>query len=158
MTYLAQATMVDLFRMCQDARPDEIEQYKAFIGSDWNVENVVNDLFNRGGVKWAMMDDRLPFCVGGWEPLIEGVWQGWMVGTMDNWGKYWRSITKLCRQSVKIMFALENTRRLQIGVLASREKTCEWYIRGMQFHYESTMKNFGLRGEDMAIYVKFREE
>ncbi len=157
MTYMTRATMVDLLRMCQDARPDEIEQYKAFVGPEWNVEDVVNDLFNRAGFKFALMDGNLPFCVGGWEPLIEGVYQGWMVGTVDNWDKYWRSITKFCRQSVELMFNLEDTRRLQIGVLASREKTCEWYSRGMKFHYECTMKNFGLQGEDMAIYVKFRE-
>ncbi len=47
---MAKATMVDLLRMCQDARPDEIEQYKAFVGPEWNVEDVVNDLFNRAVV------------------------------------------------------------------------------------------------------------
>ncbi len=158
MTYLAEPTMVDLLRICQDARPDEIEQYKAFVGPNWSVENVVNDLFNRAGAKFAMMDGNIPFCVMGWEPIIDGIWQGWMVGTMDNWAKYWRSITKLCRQTIEIMFAIEGTRRLQIGVLSSREKTCEWYIRGIKFHYECTMRNFGSGNEDMAIYVKFREK
>ncbi len=158
MIYLAQPTMIDFLRICREARPDEIEQYEALVGVEWDTEIVVNDLFNRVGVKFAIMNENIAIAVLGWEPIIPGVWQAWMVGTMDNWDKYWRSLTKLCRETVRIMFASEETRRLQIGVLASRKKTCEWYIRGMKFHYESTMKNFGLGGEDMAIYVKFREE
>lgn len=157
MTYLAQATMLDLLQICQNARPDEIEQYRAFSSLEWDPEMVANDLFNRQGVSFSMVDDNLAFAVCGWEPIIEGVWQAWMVGTMDNWEKYWRSITKLCRKTVAVMFAGETTRRLQISVLASRTKTCEWYVRGMKFKYESTLKNFGLNGEDIAIYVKFRE-
>jgi len=156
-SYLAEATMIDLLRICRDARPDEMEQYEALVGLKWNSETVVNDLFNRDGPQFSLMVDDLPIAVVGWQPLINGVWQAWMVGTMENWDKYWRSITKLCRQTVDIMFAYEGTRRLQIAVLASRTKTCEWYIRGMKFHYEATMKDFGVGGEDMSIYVKFRE-
>ena len=157
MIYLAQVKMVDLLRICQDARPDEKEQYEALVGVKWDTEIVVNDLFNRTGTKFSLMRDNLPIAVCGWEPLIPGVWQAWMVGTMDNWDKYWRSITKLCRETIDIMFSLEGTRRLQIAVLSSREKTCEWYIRGMKFHYESTMKKFGMDGQDMSIYAKLRE-
>jgi hypothetical protein len=157
MMYLANANMIDLFRICRDARPDEIEQYEAFVGGAWDVDAVVNDLFNRSGTRFALMNDSVAIAVCGWEPVIDGVWQAWMVGTMENWEKYWRSITKLCRETVNIMFSNEGTRRLQIAVLASREKTCEWYVRGMKFHYESTMQQFGAEGEDVSIYVKLRE-
>jgi len=157
MIYLSPVRMVDLLRICQDARPDEIEQYEAFVGVEWHVETVVNDLFNRPGARWSLMEENMPLAVCGWEPVINGVWQAWMVGTMVNWDKRWRSITKLCRETIDIMFSIEGTRRLQIGVLSSRTKTCEWYIRSMKFHYESTMKNFGFGGEDLSIYVKLME-
>ena len=155
--YMAKPTMVDILRICHDARPEEIEQYEAVTGLVWECDDVVSALYNKVGVKFAFMDGNVPFSVGGWDPVIDGVWQSWMIGTVDNWAKYWRSITKLSRRTVDFMFSDPDTRRLQITALSSRTKACEWFVRGMKFQYESTMKCFGVGGEDISIYVKFRE-
>ena len=155
-------TMIDFLEVCASARSEEIEQYEALTGFDWNVELVVNDLFNKPGIKFALLDgDKAGgqvISVGGWEPIISGVWQAWSVGTMEHWKTHWRSITKFSRRSADLIFAAEGTRRLQIVMLENRKKPCEWCVRGMKFMYESTLRGFGVGGENVAMYVRIKEQ
>jgi len=153
-----QPTLVDFLTICKFARPEEIEQYEALTGLEWDVESVVNHLFNKPGLKFAIVEGNVAITVGGWEPIISGVWQSWSVGTAKYWEKYWRSITKFSRRSADYVFAAEGTRRLQIAILASRTKPCEWCVRGMKFTYESTLRGFGVGGEDVAMYVRLKEQ
>ena len=155
--YVDTPTLLDMIRICRQARSEEIEQYEAVSGSEWDYEYVATMLFAKRGMKFAFCDDNLAFSVAGWEPVIEGVWESWMIGTTEDWKKYWRSITKLSRKTVELMFSDPKTRRLQITALASRTKACEWFLRGLRFEFESTIKNFGVNGEDLSVYVKFRE-
>lgn len=153
---VASPTMLDLLRICDQARPDEIAQYVALTGMEWSTDQVASDMFNKSGAKFVFLDDDTPFCVGGWETVIDGVYQSWMVGTMHYWEKYWRSITKLSRQTMEFMFS-QGARRLQVCVDTKRTKTCEWYVRGLKLELEGVLYSFGINGEDMAMYVKFRE-
>ncbi len=157
MIYTAEPTLVDLLQICMDARPDEIEQFEALSGIEWDVDVVVNELFVRQGFKFALLDDDKVFSVGGWQPVIDGVWQSWMIGTAENWEKYWRSITRISRLSADYMFQSTDARRLQIAILSTREKACEWCVRGLKFEYESTMKNFGIGGADVVMYRRLKE-
>jgi hypothetical protein len=150
-------TMLDILQICHDARAEEMDQYEATTGLVWHDDDVANYLYSKEGVKFSIIVDDIAVSVGGWEPLVSGVWQAWMIGTTDNWAKYWRTITKETRKIVAAMFTETETRRLQIPVLASRVKACEWFVRGLKFEYEGTMKQYGVSGEDVAMYVKFRE-
>jgi len=153
---IASPTMLDILALCDDARPDEIAQYEALTGLEWQLDFVASSMFNKGGAKFVFLDGDMPFCVGGWEPVIDGVYQSWMVGTLANWEKYWRSITKLSRQTMAFMFE-QGARRLQVCVDTKRTKTCEWYVRGLKLELECVMHGFGINDEDVAMYVKFRE-
>ncbi len=153
---LVQPTLMDLLRLCCDARQDEIDQYEALIGP-WDYEQSALGFYTRSGIKFGLMNDEGDVvCAGGWEHVIPGVWQSWMVGTEDNWLKYWRSITKHSRL---VMDALldDGARRLQTGALSSRTKACEWYVRGLKMKYEGTIENFGFNGENMDTFVRFQE-
>ena len=153
---LCEPTIYDILKLCSNARDDEIEQYEALIGP-WNIDDATNGFYNRPGIKFALVnDDNIAICVGGWDHVIPGVWQSWMVGTNDYWDRYWRSITKYSLRTMDGLFR-DGARRLQTGALASRTRACEWYVRGLKMHPEGICEGFGLKGEDMATFAKLKE-
>ena len=153
---LVRPTMIDILSLCSNARSDEIEQYEALIGP-WNMDDAASAFFTSDGVKFALVnDDDIAVCVGGWDHVIPGVWQSWMVGTDDYWQKYWRSITKYTLRVMEGLFN-DGARRLQTGALASRTRACEWYTRGLKMKPEGICRGFGLNGEDMATFARVKE-
>ena len=156
MITVAQPTLLDLLTLCHNARPDEIEQYELLSGMDWQTESVAIGLHNRDGYRFVILNDDKPVVACGAMPLLEGTFDLWMVGTMDSWTHHWRSITKISRRIIEGIFK-DGARRVQICVLASRQKTCEWYVRGLKLQYEGTMRQFGINGADMAMYARIAE-
>lgn len=154
---LAKPTMHDLLYLCAQARPDEIEQYEALFGKPWVVDQVANEHFNKGGVKLVLVgDDNLPVAAAGWEQINPTTWNGWMVGTMDNWREHWLPITRRCRRVMDEMLS-DVANRLEITALASREKTCDWYARGLKMKMEGIRRGFGVNGEDAVLYARVKE-
>lgn len=156
---LMKPRLQDLLYLCHHAREDEIEQHEALLGRPWNAEAVAADHFTRQGVSLVMLSKRtgLPVVAGGWCPLIDGVWSGWMVGTPEGWDAEWRGITLTCNSVMRRMLS-QGERRLQLLVLASREKTCEWYERGLRMQREGEMKNYGAGGETAVLYARTQGE
>jgi hypothetical protein len=156
---LVEPTMYDLLMLSSDARPDEIEQFEALVGP-WSPEYATNMWFNSDGIKFALVNDSsVAVCAGGWHRLSLGnerVYQGWMVGTMQHWERYWRSITKFSRIVMNQLLA-NGAYRLQVGCLASRESACEWYERGLLMQREAVLGKFGRHGEDMVIFRRLKE-
>jgi len=154
---LVDPTIMDLLALCYGAREDEIQQYEALIGT-WDYEAAAIAFYQRPGIKFGLMNDEgIVVCAGGWEEQISGVWQSWMVGTSEFWKKYWRSITKHSRFIMDELLKNPDVRRLQTSALSSRKQACEWYMRGLKMQYESTARKFGFNGEDMDIFVRFKE-
>lgn len=146
--------LLELLKLASMARPDEIEQYEALVGKKYDFEEVAVDFYNRPGVKLVILDGDTPIVAGGYDLIMPGVWQSWMIGTMDTWKTHWRTITKCTRRFMDGM--LETERRLQTLVLASRVQTAEWYVRGLKMEYEGTLKGFGMNGEDADMYARIR--
>ncbi len=155
---LVTPTLLDIMKLCASARPDEIQQYEALVGRKWELDDVVAGHQSRIGVKFALLDDAgEPVCAAGWEPVIPGVWNGWMVGTMPHWERYWRPITMHCNRIMRMLLD-DGARRLEIGALESREKTCEWYERGLKMSVEGVKRGFGVNGENMVLYARLQEQ
>lgn len=152
---LAKPNMMDLLYLCHRARPDEREQWEALTGREWQTDDVAIDLHSREGVGIVLLDGERPVCAGGYSPVINHVWESWMVGTMDDWDKHWRTITKVSRRLMNQLLA-GDVLRLQTAVLATRTKTCEWYVRGLKMKFEGRMHSMGANGEDMDIYARIR--
>jgi hypothetical protein len=150
-------SIIHLVRLCADARPDEIRQYMALTGDAWDAERVAVDHYNRHGIKFALLDnDCMPIAAGGWDPIAPGVWQSWMVGTMENWTRYWRSLTKASRMVMDDLFEHQGARRLQTNACADREAACHWYEKGLLMTREGVMRGFGMNGEDVAMYSRIK--
>lgn len=153
---LAQPTMLDLLRLAADARPDEIAQYEALTGREWNVDAVANEHYNRVGLKFVLVGvDGAPVVAGGYDLIIPGVWESWMIGTMDNWRLHWLPITRAARRIMDRLLA-DGARRLQTEALASRTGACDWYTHGLKMTPEGVRKGFGMNGEDVALFARTR--
>lgn len=145
--------------LCDRMRQDEIEQYVVLTAANgYDPEVAARGFMNTPGHKFTMLGpDGLPLCAGGWQEVYPGVWQSWMVGSMDAWDSHWRSITKACRWFMDGLFEM-GARRLQTNALASRTRAIEWYERGLGMSREGTWKKFGVNGEDVACFARIRED
>lgn len=153
---LTRPRLVDLMMLAERARPDEIAQYEALVGRQWDRDEVAVGHYNRDGVKFLLTTpDGSPVCAGGWDLIGPDVWQSWMVGTMDDWRAHWRAITKGSRIVMKGLFDA-GARRLQTNALASRVEACEWYTRALLMQREGTMRGYGVNGEDVAMFARLK--
>jgi hypothetical protein len=153
---LLRPTLVDLLTLCRDARPDEIEQYEALRGVEWDVDEIANDLYSRSGVKFSVFTDagELVVC-GGWQHATPGVMSSWMVGTMATWERHWRVIQRASRRVMDSLLE-HDAHRLQTIALAKRTAACKWYEDGLLMEREGVLRNFGANGEDAVIYSRVR--
>lgn len=143
--------------LCERMRPDEVEQYLALTQhKDFDPDLAARVMMNTPGMKFTLVgDDGLPACAGGYEEILPGIWQSWMVGSVEGWGKNWRSITKGSRWLMDGLFQM-GARRLQTSALASRTQALEWYERSLGLEREGVMRAFGRNGEDVVLYSKVR--
>jgi len=152
-------TLFDLLWLCSRAREDEIVQYEALVGP-WNPDVAANEFWMNRGPKFAVIDEEGPVVAGGWSPIIDGVYQSWMVGREGGWDKRWRSITKYSRRVMDAMLDKDGgiARRLQTSASESRSLACKWYEKGLRMKYEGRFENFGLNGEAMVNYALTKEQ
>lgn len=158
MTRLVNIDLPSLQMLCSQARPDEILQYEALCGVEWDRDRVATDFFTRVGPKWLLVsDDGTPLAAAGMEPLGRGVWQCWMVGTLEHWGTHWRSITKYTRRIMGDALAT-GARRLQVCCLQSRQQARVWYERGLLMDFNGELPQYGANGETACIYARVRSD
>lgn len=152
---LVQPSIYHLLHGCQLAQADEIAQYEAFNGP-WDAQDVAADLFRRPGLRFCLIDDdSMPIVIAGYDPVRDGVWESWMIGSADAWQKYGKTIT---RETRKIMHALlaSDAHRLQLTVLASRLAARSWYERALGMT-GVPLPSYGRGGEDAVLYSLTRE-
>lgn len=155
---LVPCKLVHLLYLCERMRPDEIEQYLALtMGKEYHPDTAAIGFANTPGIKFTLLGpDGYPAASGGYEEVLPGVWQSWMVGSTEGWETSWRGLTKATRWLMDGLFEL-GARRLQTSALASRTRALEWYERGLLMQREGTLRNFGANGEDVAMYARVME-
>lgn len=149
--------LFDLLKLCYNSREDEVQQYEALIGP-WSPDVAANEFWMNQGPKWLLYNEEGPVVAGGYIPVISGVYQTWMVGTLEGWQQYWFSITRAVRKLQKIMLTEGYARRLQTSAIEERKMACHWYTKGLGLKYEGTMYQFGTNGENMVNYAILRED
>lgn len=137
--------------LCKHMRADEVEQYEALTGKAYDAERAAVEMFQSGQIRYALHDGKgVPIVAGGYDPIIPGVWQSWMVGTQPGWEKHWRVIHRGTAWMIQQMMD-NGARRLQTSALAKRTAACAWYEKlGMRL--EGTMPEFGVGGEDVVQF------
>lgn len=143
--------------LCERMRPDEREQFVSLSFADaFDPEAAAKQLIGLGGVKFSGIGaDGMPLYAGGFFEIQPGVWESWMVGSLESWSTHWRNMTKTSRWLMAMLFD-NGARRLQTTALASRTAACEWYMRSLGMHFEGTQRQYGRCGEDVACFSRVR--
>lgn len=144
--------------IAEHMRPDERQHWLALSGAQsYDADTAATGFINSIGMRFALLrKDATPSVAGGFSRLRGTTFEGWMVGTMDGWNEQWRDITRGTRWLIRQQF-LAGAKRLQIVTLESRAAACDWYMRGLGMVKESVLTKAGAHGEDLAMFVTFRE-
>ena len=154
----------DVFHVCRNMRPDEIEQLRAFYPVDdaqgrFDADAVAVMLLSKPAPRYVVVqNDGVPAVCFGLDLITDGVWQPWMAGTLLGWERNWRSITRACRWVLRNLFEQPGTRRMQMSAIASRPGACQWYERGLLMKREGLLRRFGRNGEDIVVYGLVAED
>lgn len=142
--------------LAERMRPDEIDHWKATTGArDYNPDVAAGAFIAGPGLKFTLLDRAgMPACAGGFQDMGFGVWEGWMVGTLDGWDGAWRSMTKAARWYMGHLFTEQSARRVYIATLATRTCATDWYRRALGMRLDGTLRGAGAHGEDMVIYSR----
>ena len=153
-------TLADLWLVCRDMRPDEIEQTLAFNFMDaYDHEAVALSLANQPGPKITIADGAgHAYLCGGAMEVSPGVFHGWMVGTLEGWQQHGQYITRVSRWFMDHLFTHYGARRLQITALSSRTEACTWYQRGLRMTPEGVKRGYGKHGEDCVEFSRLRTD
>lgn len=138
--------------LAERMREDEIEQFLAFTGYEsYTPEAIIQEIDAMEGPKFTVLQaDGYPAAAGGYFYVGEGVWQSWMLGTMEGWEKNWRSLTRATRWLMDALLSC-GAKQLQTFVIASRTHTMEWYARSLKMDCERLLR---INGFAAAKFVR----
>lgn len=141
--------------LARNMRPDEIAQWLQFTGkATYEPREVVAFCVHKRGPSFTVLgDDGYPAAAGGYFLIGDGVWQSWMLSTIDGWNHNWLSITKAVRWLMDAMFTLDGVKLLQTYVLAERTKAIEWYTRSLGMQCVQPLPGMA-NGSDAAVYAR----
>jgi hypothetical protein len=152
---LVKPSLHHLLYLADRAAPDEIAQYEAFVGLEWDPGDVAASLHRRPGVSFVLLgDDNLPVAAGGYTPVVNGTWESWMLVPESGW-THVKSITREARAFGDRMLA-ESANRLETLVLSSRATARVWYERGLGMQAEGVKRGYGANGEDAVMYARVK--
>jgi len=151
-TLYKRATLIQFLQVCDGMPADEREQYEAFCGVKYDVQEAALTFANRTGPNWVLCADEKPLCIAGFDYLRPGVWQDWMITTPDCWDKYWRSVTKHTKRVMDAMLETE-AHRLQCVSLRSRIQAHKWY-RVLGLKQDGILPGYGVDGQDAILFSR----
>ena len=142
--------------LAEHMRPDEIEHWMALTGAvEYDSDTAAAGFIATPGLKLALVNaEGYPLAAGGYHEVSRGVYEGWMVGSMEGWSSHWRSMTKAVRWMLANAFGTLGARRLYITTLATRTCATDWYRKALGMQYEGTARKLGAHGEDMVTYAR----
>lgn len=154
LTTLTKPLLADYIYCAHYLPEDQRRQWVAlWDGKPYDSERLAIMLASRPGPKWALVEqDGKPVCIGGYDMIREGVWQDFLIGSVEGWQNHWRSITKHCRRVMDVMLKTEAW-RLQTVSLADRTRAHQWY-RTLGLEYEGTLRAYGANGEDCFMFSR----
>lgn len=144
--------------LCRRMRVEERRQHMLVMGGnpdeeDYNPMIAARGMLQLGGVAfWYVNDEKRPVAAGGYvdDPTMPGVWQSWMVGTEEGWGKYWQDLTKGSRWLISQLLT-GGARRLETTVLAGRDEAMKWHTDFLGMRVEGTRRRYFPDGSDMIL-------
>jgi hypothetical protein len=140
-------------------RPDEIAQYLALTGdAEFSPDGCARVLANVAGPQYVFVDaEGAALLVGGFIPQRPGVFRAWMAGTMEGWGHYGKTYTRIARRAIRGLLDA-GAHRIEIVSLASRHAAHEWYERGLGLRDEGLQAAWFADGQDARFHAVTRNK
>lgn len=139
---------------------DERAQYAALTGRRFDANAVADELLATMPqclVAHTWIDRRgLAYAAGGFVEVAPGTAQSWMAVAEDAWADHAGELHRMAYDISSALLASGAVMRLETWVLASRERARRWYERRLGLKHEHTKARYA-SGEDVAVYVRFRE-
>lgn len=151
---LARPVLEDFAYIAKRMRPDEIAQFLAVSGlREYDADIAARAYAMTAGPTFALIDaHNMPVILGGFVPKRRGVFEAWLAGSMDAWGKHWFRITRECVRQMDNLLTL-NAHRIEVCALASRVDTHAWYER-IGFRREGTLTAYCADGQDAIMFAR----
>lgn len=146
----------DAAAICRDLSQEERRVFTALSGQEFDPEAAAARGYLTTGLSWVFVGVGLPIAVGGLNEVIPGVRRSWFYATDTAWEAYGRELTAVVRGIIAEALAEGSTRRIETLTLASQTRAREWYEK-IGLRYESTLRNYGINGEDAVLYVALRD-
>lgn len=148
-------TLTDYLAVVPNLPFDEIEQYEAFSGRNFDAEEVCALYALHQGPRWVLTADGSPIVIAGFDEIRPGVWQDWLFSTPAAWSpEHWRRVTRESARTMKVMLQTV-AHRLQCVSLASRLAAHRWYgVLGLEL--EGRLARYGAGGQDALIFSRVR--
>lgn len=146
----------DFAYLARRMRPDEIAQYLAFSGEEtYDPDAAARRFIETAGPTFAVIGpDGMPLVAGGFWPVRGGVYECWLVGTLESWSTHWRAITKFCRRLIAVMLEQSNVHRIQLCGMTGRDAAFHWYERSLGFTREGTLYGYCASGSDAVMFSR----
>lgn len=157
---LAAPLVQDYLRLAQIMRPDEIAQYLSVTGqTEYDPDECARRFLSLNGVAHALIDrDGRAILIGGHEEVRPGVWQGWMMGSMDGWGRYGFAICRAARRMQDLLLATDRCHRVQILASPNRKAAHVWYERCLGMSFEGANRKYFADGSDALCFAIVKED
>lgn len=148
-------TLTDYLQILPRLPEDEVIQYEAFSGRNFDVEEVAAIYSLHQGPRWVLVADGTPIVIAGFDEIRSGVWQDWLFSTPEAWSpSHWRRTTRECKRTMKVMLQTV-AHRLQCVSLASRLDAHRWY-GALGLELEGRLSRYGAGGQDALIFARVR--
>lgn len=156
---LAAPLLQDYVYIANRMRPDEIAQFLSVAGlSEYEPDIAARSFAAIPGVAHALIDDAgYPVLLGGHEEVRPGVWQGWLMGTMEGWERHGFAISRVCRRLQDRLMESEHCHRVQLYATADRKPAHVWYERALGMTYEGTHRAYFADGSDALCFARVKE-
>ena len=157
-TIITDVTLVDLLVVTRGLPEDEIDQLEAFTGDKFDPEKVAVQIFTSGGIKWTcrVKETAEPLVVAGYFQVGVSTWRSFMLATDRAWAEFGKEVTEHVVDVIKKLATSDEFIRLETICLESRDKAIRWYGQ-IGIEYESTLRSYGVNGENAVMYVKVNE-
>jgi hypothetical protein len=155
MLRLTKLNLDDLLYLFRQLPEDERAVQAAF-GDEFNAEDAAYAALRAPGMHWLILDGPAPVAAGGFTKIRPGVYRTWFCAPESTWAIVGHDLTDLVAGVVRQMLAPDLAHRIETVTLADRSRARDWYTKiGLQ--YESTLRGYGVNGEDAVMYVALRD-
>ncbi len=152
--HLRELNIDNLLAVCRALPQEEFDLWRIMTGAEYTPEALAISLNSCAG--WIIHTGDQPLAAAGFTMQRPGVYRTWMAATDLAWSPYGREVTRVVRDKIAWILAEGIAHRVETVTLADRKRARDWYPKiGLQ--HESTLRGYGINGENAVIYVALRD-